>query len=294
MADFPATHHIKAALVCARVISSGPASEDARRAAYADLPTDGLFDLQELRRGEDVLLLAGLARKENGFLAPLDKLADLAGLPEEEALHILVDLILISSRPLWIEAAMLKGVFSEELVPQREGSVLDDVLPIPERREAMLLQLARQFDWERNQAVGALGEDVVVDEAQAILRAAGRRDLAAQVRRVSLISDQLGYDVFSPTLAGGVARMEVKTSASSRSFRIFLSRNEAEVGRRDPMWSLVACRLQDDRTPKILGWCRFEVLEPRLPTDTTQLGRWVAAELHLSSQDLKRGLPLGG
>ena len=74
----------------------------------------------------------------------------------------------------------------------------------------------------------------------------GLEDLAAGVRCLSEISDQLGYDVVAPRL-GGKRRLEVKTSARQGDglFHFYISRSEIDVGLRDEDWALVACHMQD-------------------------------------------------
>ena len=82
--------------------------------------------------------------------------------------------------------------------------------------------------------IGAAGEEIVLQECRAALSALGRADLAVRARRVSLISDQLGYDIVAPSVAGGGWRIEVKTTRTSAVLaKIILTRNEARVGLKD-------------------------------------------------------------
>jgi hypothetical protein len=116
----------------------------------------------------------------------------------------------------------------------------------------------------------------VVDLSRQDLARAGRPDLAALVQRVSLISDQLGYDVVAPTLRGKVRRMEVKTTSRSAQthFEVYLSRNEAAVAVRDPSWTLVLCQACDSSRAEVVGWCRANAFAPVLPSDKHPRGRW--------------------
>src|SRR5262249_22717415 len=148
----------------------------------------------------------------------------------------------------------------------------------PAQREAFLLALGNRHGLTANAETGALGEEFIVSECRFMLRSVGQHDLADKVQRVSLISDQLGYDVVAPTLSGGMRRLEVKTtSRSSESVDIIITRNEACVGLRDSSWALVVCRLIPGDNPCVVGWCRGPVLRPFLPTDLSPKGRWLQA-----------------
>jgi hypothetical protein len=98
----------------------------------------------------------------------------------------------------------------------------------------------------------------------------------------------------TPTLSGGTARLEVKTSsqAAGAVVRFFLSRNEALVGQEDPHWYLVLCAAREDETD-ILGWCRPQRYTHLLPTNTDPDGEWVSCRLSIPVAYLEPGLPLG-
>ena len=65
------------------------------------------------------------------------------------------------------------------------------------------------------------GEDLVVDAARAELQQLGHADLACSLCRVSLTSDQLGYDVTAPRVGGPPRLLEVKTSTAAHVHTIF-------------------------------------------------------------------------
>jgi hypothetical protein len=110
--------------------------------------------------------------------------------------------------------------------------------------------------------------------------------------QVSVFDDTLGYDVSAPTLRHGASRhLEVKTASTVHAglFPFYLSRNEYEVGRREPAeWALVACERSSD-TVTILGWCRASVLTDYLPTD--HRGRWTEALVRVPRAILFEGIP---
>jgi hypothetical protein len=141
--------------------------------------------------------------------------------------------------------------------------------------------------------VGLAGEAAVVEECRADLVSLGRADLGAAVHQVSLLDDSFGYDVAAPTIAGPTRRLEVKTSrqAPNAIFEFFLTRNEYEAGRREPVaWALVACTFDvDENSAKVLGWCRAQALQPYLPDDRN--GRWTEALVLLPRSVLFHGIP---
>ncbi|MGB4776898.1 DUF3883 domain-containing protein [Microbacterium sp.] len=146
-------------------------------------------------------------------------------------------------------------------------------------------------DAVRRAEIGALGENAVVRWCVEELVEVGRRDLAEQVKRVSLVSDRFGYDITAPTVRADPRMLEVKasTSGSGKTFRFFLTRNEYEVGRRHPrQWALVACAVAADSVT-ILGWCRVSEFERYLPDDGN--GHWTEARVYLPVSALLSGVP---
>jgi len=139
--------------------------------------------------------------------------------------------------------------------------------------------------------VGERGEEFVVDRCRDELEALGRPDLSYGVRRVSLVSDSLGYDVVAPSIGSSARHLEVKTTTRQAvgSFEFYISRNEFEVGRLEPTsWSLVACRTEDEDVA-LVGWCRAAALVTYLPDD--QNGFWTEARVRLPQSVLVDGIP---
>lgn len=140
--------------------------------------------------------------------------------------------------------------------------------------------------------IGDLAEAHVTEAFRLQLDNAGRTDLAALVRRVSLNSDQLGYDVTAPRLDGSARRIEVKgTRTPAQSLLVVISRNEAKVAARDPKWFLVVCRVATDDSVVVLGWTTSALLEPRFPLDRTERGGWLSADVPIDELELTPGLP---
>jgi hypothetical protein len=97
-----------------------------------------------------------------------------------------------------------------------------------------MLRVARKFDVAgrdaRNRALGRAGEQRVLSHERAVLRAAGRDDLAAAVRWVSEVDgDGAGYDIASFTPQGRTRLIEVKTTNGWERTPFHISRNELAV-----------------------------------------------------------------
>ncbi len=238
-----------------------------------------------MKRGERLLIQAGLLREENGMLIPTLELTTLAAVEEEVAHETLLGHCIVIAPPEWLAGEPMT-------VPAQAAVVLEELLPDPERREAFLIALGRRFDPRILEELGALGEEHVVAVAIQELSELGRDDLAARVRRVSLLSDQLGYDVVAPRPDGRTRRLEVKTSAirTDGLVHFYLSRNEADTGLSDEDWALVCCQRNDQGEAEVIGWCRSRNLLPYLPSDAPG-SRWQVVEITLPPTALFDGIP---
>lgn len=116
--------------------------------------------------------------------------------------------------------------------------------PPPNELEQML-HVARKFDVagrdERNRALGMAGEERAVIHERAILKSAGRVDLARKVRWVSQEDgDGAGYDIASFTPDGRSRLIEVKTTNGWDRTPFHISRNELAVAdERRSEWCLL-------------------------------------------------------
>ncbi len=100
-------------------------------------------------------------------------------------------------------------------------------------------ELAKRIeDAERRERIGFDGELIVAEAERRRLRAAGREDLAGDVRLVSADRSSVGYDVVSFEVDGAERHIEVKSTASAKSGsdRFYLTENERSVAERDPAW----------------------------------------------------------
>jgi hypothetical protein len=116
--------------------------------------------------------------------------------------------------------------------------------PPPQELEQML-RIARKFDVagrdERNHALGRAGEERMLEHERALLKAAGRHDLARKIRWVSEDDgDGAGYDIASFAPDGKSRLIEVKTTNGWERTPFHITRNELAVAdERRSEWCLV-------------------------------------------------------
>lgn len=197
----PSRHVLVAALHVASMLDArGSQVEDADE-SYWHSATGGAFPPPDLRLGERLLVDVGLVDQLAGRLVPSERLlALLAGGIEDALATLLSDSLLVSAPP---------SIGQSETDLEK---ALASVIPDAERREQLLLALGRRFDDSHRRQVGAVGEQVVVNRLRVELDALGYPALARDVRQVSLLSDQLGYDVVAPRIAGPQRLLEVKST----------------------------------------------------------------------------------
>lgn len=279
----PTRHVFEAALRTARCLDHDDQPVELFRSTLAHLPTDGVYSLEHLLDGEEVLVRAGVAERRGSAIRLVQ--------PSPRSVELLGARYLEQSPPAWLGAATRNTEVDYDMVPTKDADTLSDVLGDPDRRDALLMALGQVFDDTYRQELGRAGELAVIRACQTKLREIGAPELAEDVLHASLVSDRLGYDVRTPTVGGGVLRLEVKTDASAGSGnRCYLSRNEWETGTRDRSWRLVVCRREPCGELVVAGWTAAATLAAYLPQDTGR-GRWQAAELSFPDGALAPGLP---
>jgi len=285
----PTRHQLKALRRVLAALGAG-AEKSAMEASYPRMPTGGLLSSQDLLDAERTLVLARLVVEDDDRLIPCEKAVALAGLPDDGFAELMVLALLEAAPPLWLGPASGTGEVRSEFIPDGESDRLAGLGLSPEERDALLLAAGRKYQPSDGHLVGATGELEVMHAYQAALTDRGA--LLTELVHVSLISDQLGYDVKAPDGIGGTHRLEVKTcSTRGAEFTIFLSRNEAATGARDPSWRIVVCR-QVDGSAEVVGWIPFDAVAPRLPEDPPGGGQWESTRLSLQLGELAPGLPL--
>lgn len=278
-----------------RVLGHDGAELQVAHESYLRLPLGGRISVAELRSAEEALQAAGLAALRDGRIVPDGRLVQVCSLGERDACELLLALMLELEQPLWLRTAAGDGQHVRaELLPDGVENALATIIEDPQRREAFLLARARKVDADERQRIGELGEIAVVEACREQLTAVGAAALAADVQRVSAISDELGYDITAPRRDRSVRRMEVKTTRAGGSIApVIVTRTEATVGRTDAAWMLVVVRLADDDTAEIVGWLGGQQIAPLLPIDQHSDARWETAMLRLPVAHLTAGVPPG-
>jgi hypothetical protein len=277
----PSFHLAHAALHAGAIVGAGGSRTPDAHESHWHHATGGIFAPHDLRRGEQLLLDVGLLTEIDGTLAPTSVLTEMLTGSVEDALATLAAHALAST-----QSSLLPTAWDDDLAA---------LVPDPVRREQLLLGLGRRFDDAHRRLVGDIGETMVTMAARDELVAMGHNNLARAVRRVSLISDQLGYDISAPRVGGAARLLEVKASsveASGGMICVHLSRNERDAGASLPGWSLVICIVDDvaRRRGHIVGWCPESALEDLLPIDSSS-GEWVTAAILVPVDRLVPGLP---
>lgn len=279
----PNAHLLGAARKVARLLDLEPQLLTTFHMHLKHLPTDGVFTIENLLQGEELLVRSGAAARDTTSIKLLGYCPD--------SNELLVAKLLDVSPPAWLGIATRGGALNLSMIPQDEANTLADLFGDSERRDAFLLALHRKFDDSYRRVMGEAAELVVLASCKELLSLLGAPALAEQVLHASLISDQLGYDIRTPTVSGGTLRLEVKHDSSPGEVRsFFLSRNEWIVGNRDPSWKLVVCRRNTSGELQIVGWCDGTILAPHIPSDTAHAA-WECIRVTCPPEILVPGLP---
>jgi hypothetical protein len=274
----------RAAVHVAAVIDKGGSRVVDADESYWRRATGGLYAPPDLRLGQRLLIDVGLVEERDGMLYPTPQLQQLVERADDDSAAALA---------LW---AAEKAVDPALTSPSEAAlsATLEELVDDPGRREQMLIALGQRFEDAHQRLVGEIGEELVLTAARAELQGLGYPALAARVRRLSLETDQAGYDITAPRIIGSSRLLEVKatTATAGAEISIHLSRNEFKTGLRYSDWSLVICRVTDvpTRAGEIIGWSTAAALGGLTPTDSEH-GQWESALLTLDISSLLPGLP---
>jgi hypothetical protein len=284
----PSRHELRCAHQAARALHSPTTALADAQQSFRALPSSGLVGLDQFETGSTVLADIGLLNRAGETFTVPAELGCLREMSEGPAIRFLLDLLLARRPPGWLPHASAKGVLNSVVIPDRDLATVEAVIPDPELREAVLLEAGRRFDADRLATLGSIGELHVVDLCRAELDAAERPDLAGQVVRVSIIADDLGYDITAPTLTGVSRRLEVK---ASRCGDVYITRNEFFGGLHDQDWALVVVGIDARDCPELWGWIRAPALQDLVPLDVDDHGHWQSTRLLGIRNRLEPGLP---
>lgn len=273
-----------------RIVGSGRHTAAALRASYQSTASGGLLPSSALLRAEQWLIEQGWLTREGATVIASARSGALLTENEPEVARDLLRATILDWAPAWLSAATAHGEVRPEFLPVEVERVLAEMFDDQER-DATLLAAAAKYDDAALRALGEAGEEAVLAACQAFLQEQGRPDLAFMPRRVSLISDALGYDIWSPDLTEQGCRLEVKCYRG-RDPTVYITRNEFEVGMRLSRWYLVLCRSVGISPPEVIGWTTLSPLLQRMPRDVARTGRWQVAKVRIDEPELRPGLPL--
>jgi len=282
----PLAYAIRAALHAASLLEARGTQADDAFASYWNHAIGASFSPSDLQMGEQLLIDCGLVQEENNRLYPSTALTDLLGGTAEDAVVLLSTLAL---QRVYTSSESNAAINLESL-----SSQLAQLIPDAARREQALLALSKRFDDQYCKLIGEIGEEIVLDYMRGELIALGYTELARSTRRLSILSDQLGYDISAPRVAGPPRLIEVKSTTAriSTSINIHISRNEANTAVKFPDWFLVLCRVLDveKRQGEIIGFCNAGGIADLLPSDGPT-GHWESGAVELPLIRLTPGVP---
>lgn len=133
-----------------------------------------------------------------------------------------------------LRSFMLKAVADGDVIQSELGAEVDPpTAEWPDRpgRRVGVLDVNFAAIESSNRALGRAGEETVLDAERERLTIGGRRDLAAEVRHVSVLDgDGLGYDIQSfQGLTDRPLFIEVKTTRYGKEVPFYISGNEVEA-----------------------------------------------------------------
>lgn len=243
------------------VIDSNGSLVDNVNNSYKRLSTNGIFTSNELVIGGRLLIDVGLVVEENNFLH-LSSLGK--SLRDGEEKHLKAVIFASAQRLIENESKFLA---------KNLDSVFSPTSNIPKSQTINHAVLEK---------IGAVGEEIVLQNIRSIFLDKNRSDLARLVKRVSLISDEFGYDIEVVTPGGTSLKIEVKSSVEMPKDKVefFITRHESVVSCNSQNWYLIFCFVSDfERSSgEVIGWIDNSTLVKAWPVDSA-FSNWKLAEI---------------
>ena len=243
------------------VIDSNGSLVDNVNNSYKRLSTNGIYTSNELVIGGRLLIDVGLVVEENNFLH-LSSLAK--SLRDGEEKHLKAVIFASAQRLIENESKFLA---------KNLDSVFSPTSNIPKSQTINHAVLEK---------IGAVGEEIVLQNIRSIFLNKNRSDLARLVKRVSLISDEFGYDIEVVTPGGTSLKIEVKSSVEMPKDKVefFITRHESVVSCTSQNWYLIFCFVSDvERSAgEVIGWVDNSTLVKAWPVDSA-FSSWKLAEI---------------
>lgn len=138
-----------------------------------------------------------------------------------------------------------------------------------------------KVETEVRERIGTAGE-------QAVLALLAEFD-GLWVEHVAAYSDGHGFDIAIEG-SGLCGHLEVKATTRRGRLTIYLSRNEYEAMLRDPAWTLIAVRLDQDLCPAALATVDRNWINAVAPADRGSGARWASVRLDVPPGALRSGI----
>ena len=290
LGSLPSPYLLRSAARVLGIVGRGRHTDGNLLASYLATPSGGILSSSGLVVAQQWLVDQGWLTRKGATLRASPRSQALPKQDETELARDLVRATILDSPPAWLSASTARGQVRQEFLPEDAERLFADMFD-DEDRDAILLAAATKYDEAPLRALGEAGEEAVLAACRSFLEGRGRPELAREARRVSLISDAMGWDISAPNLAGQVCRLEVKCYRG-RDPTVYLTRHEFNVGLRQSRWYLVLCRSTGDSAPVVVGWTTAAPLIPRMPTDVARSAEWQVARVRIGESELRPGLPL--
>jgi hypothetical protein len=197
--------------------------------------------------------------------------------------QLLLEAALEHSRPPWLLDA-------DSLVTT-VGDLPTDVLSAAAVLEiadpAVLTSVRRvhgKIDLKERSRVGSAGEGVLIEALE--------ESWPGSTVHIAAANDGFGYDV-AFRLDDVEWHLELKATTRKGRLKIYLSRNEFEIGQQDALWRLVVLGLGEDLKLRAIATVKPGTIAPRVPLDRSSRSTWQSVAFELTPPDLVPGLVLG-
>lgn len=230
-------------------------------AAYTDItPTQYASALEWIQNVPHLRGLMDLSRKSVARKLPLDFSKRMA-----------LEAMILDANPSWLQVVD-QLVISQDDLPNDVVSWAEGLGMTDAESMDVVRSVSGKVDAQARLVFGEAGESALVTMLEAAW--------PGSVTHVSMVSDSLGYDLsFRP---GDIEwHLEVKSVTSSTRSRIFLSRNEFEVSRRDRYWRLVLVVLDAERSAQSVSILDNTALWTCSPRDVTSRASWETSKFVL-------------
>jgi len=203
-------------------------------------------------------------------------------LPTAQVGQIIFENIIELSAPAWLPDSDLllsdHNDLPEDAVSLATAFGLDDA-----KSFGAIQNVHTRIDLIRRKEIGDAGESELLKFLE--------KNWQGSTAHVASVSDWFGYDIAFQH-GGSEWHFEVKSTTRRGRMNIYLSRNEFEKSRRDPMWRLIIAGLDQSLKLIAIATLRDGHLEMCAPSDCSSKAKWQSAAFEIAQDCLLRGICL--